>query len=77
VGIEFETVYYLEVPVNNLPVVGQEYSWQEVLSIADGMGLDDVVHILENYPPPIKPFVSDGCSGGCPEKWRGHNITPY
>jgi len=77
VGTEFETVYSLEAPVIDLPEIGKQYSWQEVLEIARDHGMDDVVAILTYRDPPNKPFKSDGCSGGCPESWNGHCITDY
>jgi hypothetical protein len=63
--------------MNDLPIVGHEYPWQEILAIAHKLDINDVVHILEMQPPPAKPFKSDGCSGGCPEKWAGKTITSY
>ena len=62
--------------MKDLPEIGKEYSWQEILEIARDHGISYVVETLENYPPPEKPFKSDGCSGGCPEEWAGHDIFP-
>jgi len=44
----------------DLPEIGKEYSWREILGISTRLGLVDVSHILINYPPPDHPFVSDG-----------------
>lgn len=44
----------------DLPIIGQEYTWQEILEIAKSRGLTDVVEIITYRDPPDKPFVSDG-----------------
>jgi len=44
----------------DLPEIGKEYSWQEILEIAKDHGMDDVVAILTYRDPPNKPFKSDG-----------------
>jgi len=59
----------------DLPEIGKEYSWQHILAIAHQLGINDVVRILDNHPPPDKPFHSDGCSC-CPDAWRGVSILP-
>lgn len=44
----------------DLPMIGQEYPWQEMLGITKSRGMDDVVEILTYRDPPYQPFVSDG-----------------
>lgn len=44
----------------DLPKIGQEYTWQEILEIAKSRGLTDVVEILTYRDPPDIQFKSDG-----------------
>jgi len=60
--------------MRDLPEIGKEYPWQEVLEIARDHEISYVISTLENYPLPEKPFISDGCSGWCPDDWAGHDI---
>ena len=57
-----------------LPAPGEILTAQQLLLLAreDG-GQPDIVSRLEQELP-AKRFVSDGCSGGCPNVWRGVSI---
>jgi len=44
----------------DLPKVGKEYTWQQILTIAESRGLNYVVYSLNTPIPPPKPFISDG-----------------
>jgi len=44
----------------DLPIIRQEYTWQEMLGIAKSRGMDDVVEIFTYRDPPDIPFKSDG-----------------
>jgi hypothetical protein len=60
-----------------LPSPGETITAKQLLQLAvmDGTRPALVAKLRKQLPD--KLFVSDGCSGGCPQRWRGVNLYPY
>lgn len=59
----------------DLPGKGVIIDSTQLLQLAKDHGQNDIVERLE-FGMPTKRMVSDGCSGGCPDTWRGKSIYP-
>ncbi len=57
----------------HLPGKGEVISSDRLLELARADGKNDIVAKL-SINLPEKLFVSDGCSGGCPDTWHGRSI---
>lgn len=55
-----------------LPKKGEIISLKKVKELCIYFELFDLWDKIENDPP-IKPFKSDGCSGGWPDAWKNKN----
>lgn len=61
--------------MKNLPMKRQIVSLSEIREICSEYGLFDLWRTVLKDPP-IKPFKSDGCSGGWPDTWGEYNLYP-
>lgn len=57
----------------DLPGKGEIIDPSQLLQIAQDHGQTDIVERLK-FKLPEKKMISDGCSGGCPDTWRGKSI---
>jgi len=60
---------------NALPDRGEIITAAQLLQLAEEHGQHDIVEKLRDAAP-ARRFVSDGCSGGCPQVWRGKILYP-
>ena len=60
---------------NDLPGPGEIITADQLLQLAEQHGKNDISLKLRAALPE-KMFVSDGCSGGCPQVWRGKSLYP-
>lgn len=60
-----------------LPKPGELFTYDRALEISTAQGWTVDVQLLKQAGPFSKYCVSDGCSGGSPQTWRGVSLYPY
>lgn len=58
----------------DLPKPGEVLTPAETLELCQREGWDLNIELIQKAAPIHKRFVSDGCSGGSPQTWRGVSL---